>query len=264
MKYKLIALDLDGTLLNDSKVISEFTKSILQKLEEKGVKVIIATGRSYSSLKPVIKELNLENPVICYNGAMIRDGKTDEITYHSQLPVNVARDVIKLSRRDNISLVGYKDGDFCYEKVTPQVISYSGLTGLGGVLVDFDTLDDLLFTKCILIDDHSILLESQKELMAKHREASNIAFSKVTYLEFMDISASKGKALHSVATQYGIKPDEIIAFGDGQNDLEMLEYAGKGIIMKNGFEILKDKFENSEYTNDQDGVAKYMERLLNE
>ncbi|MGL1890464.1 MAG: Cof-type HAD-IIB family hydrolase [Spirochaetaceae bacterium] len=263
MKYKLIALDLDGTLLDSKGSISNFTANILKELELKGVKIVIATGRSYSSLKPKIHILKLEYPVICYNGAMIRDGKTDEIIHDSNLPEDIAKDLIKVSRRDNITLVSYINGDFYYEKETIETQKYAELTGLSGIKVNFDKLKQLSFTKCILIDEHQTLINLEKEFIPKFNKVGYIAFSKPTFLEFMDISASKAKALDSVAKTYGIKQHEIIAFGDGLNDLEMLEYAGKGIVMKNGFQSLKDKFENSDFTNDQDGVAKYMEKLLN-
>lgn len=264
MKYKLVALDLDGTLLNDKSVVSEFTKKTLQKLNNSGIYIIIATGRSYTSLKPIISELGLIHPIICYNGAMIRNGVNDKIIMNSSVPDEVSRALIDISRREHIHFHGFINGEFHYENDSKSSTTYQKLSGLTGVISNFDNYKELSFTKCMFIGDNVKLLTIEKEITSLYEKKSYIAFSKPTFLEIMNFNASKANALSSLATGYGIKRDEIIAFGDGLNDLEMLEFAGKGVVMKNGYESLKSMFEVSEYTNSEDGVAKYLEKLLDE
>ncbi len=264
MKYKLVALDLDGTLLNDKSTVSEFTKKTIKKLNDSGIHIVIATGRSYTSLKPRISELGLIHPIICYNGAMIRNGENDEVIMSSSVPDDVARALIDISRRESIHFHGFINGDFHYEKVSESAKKYQDLSGLTGVISNFDDYEKLSFTKCMFIGANDKLLTIEKEIRHLYDKKSYIAFSKPSFLEIMNFNASKAKALSRLAANYGIKRDEIIAFGDGLNDLDMLEFAGKGIVMKNGYESLKSIFENTDYTNDEDGVAKYIEKLLNE
>jgi Cof subfamily protein (haloacid dehalogenase superfamily) len=264
MKYKLIALDLDGTLFNDSSLVTEYTKSILDRLSAIGIIVVIATGRSYTSLKPKIKQLNLKYPIICYNGAMIVDSTNDGIIMNTAVPDDLSRECINIARRHKIHLHGFINGDFYYENTTKQSKYYQDLSGLEGVLTNFDNLESLSFTKCMFIGDNSELLKIEEEIRVNYEERCYMAFSKPSFLELMDFNASKSKALSKLANDYGIKKEEIIAFGDGLNDLDMLKYAGKGIAMKNGYDSLKIKFENSEFTNNEDGVAKHLEKLLNE
>jgi len=264
MKYKLVALDLDGTLLNDDNYISEYTKSILLKLVKKGIYVVIATGRSYSSVKPKIQDLKLGHPVICYNGAMIRDGHNDEILLETAVPDTISREMIKISRRENIHFQGFINGEFHYEKESESSSFYQELSGLNGQIINFDNLDSLNFTKCMFIGHRDSLVTLEKSLKTDYNDRCYIAFSKPTFLEIMNIKASKAKALEKLATDLNIDIEDIIAFGDGMNDEDMLDFVGKGIIMKNGHESLKLKFENTTYTNNQDGVAKYLEGLLDE
>ncbi len=263
MKYKLVALDLDGTLFNDNSEISEYTKDVLHRVETLGVKIVIATGRSYTSLKPKIHKLKLEHPVICYNGAMIRDGKTDEVIQSSTVNPVVVKELIRVSREKNIYFHVFKNGQFYYEIINEHLTFYQNLSGLDGVKCNFDSFDLSDLSKCMFIGQHNELLTVQNYLNPIFSDQAYIAFSKPYFLEIMDITASKSKALDYLAKGYNISRDEIIAFGDGLNDVDMLRYAGKGVAMKNGFESLFDEFEKSEFTNHQDGVAIYLEKLLN-
>ena len=262
MRYKLIAIDLDGTLLNKDNIITPYTIDIIKKLDRQGVKIVIATGRSYSALRDKIAPLNLNHPVVCYNGAMLRNGGTHEILYNSTIPHDMVADLITISRNKNIPLFGYLDGQFLYEYESEYSELYKGVTGLTGEIVNFDKLKSINFTKAMFIYDHSILEDLQKELKPKYSKELHIAFSKPIFLEVMNITASKSKGLDRVAKMFNIPREDILAFGDGMNDADMLEYAGKGVVMKNGHEELRAKFESTEYGNNEDGVAKYLEGLL--
>lgn len=262
MKYKLVALDLDGTLLDNNHSISPYTGRVLKELDRRGIKVVIATGRSYSSLKPKIHEFKLEHPVICYNGAMIRDGKTDEILFNSTLNEEISGRLIKIARREKIHFHGFCKGDFLHEFKSESSEYYESLSGLKGVITDFNKLDSYNFTKGMFIAENYLLQKIEKEVRELYDGHIYMAFSKPIFLEVMDIEASKARALNRIIKEYGIERSEVIAFGDGLNDKEMLEFAGKGIVMCNGHEDLKKRFENSRYNNDEDGVARYIEGIL--
>ena len=264
MKYKLVALDLDGTLLRNDHSISPFTSKILKKLNRLDIKIVISTGRSYSSLKPVIHKLDLEHPVICYNGGMIRDGRTDEILHETFVPSDITKELIKIARREDLHFQGYLNGDFIHEQDRPEATRYGIATGLTGIIRPFDLTKEINFTKVMYIsDDISHLKRVETELNNTFCDNIYVSFSNPRYLEIMDKGVNKGSALKSLMEGYGFKQDEVIAFGDGLNDREMLEFAGLGVVMTNGESSLKETFPNTQFTNQEDGVAKYLEELLN-
>lgn len=261
MKYKLVAIDLDGTLLRKDHKISEYSKKILKEVDQKGVKVVIATGRSYSSARHKISDLKLDQPVVCYNGAMVRNGRTHEILEHSSLDSRIGQKLIAIARREGIHIHGFHNGEFLYENPSASSRLYSETSGLEGMVVDFNNYKDTSFTKMMFINDHEKLLPIEEEVRKEYGDSIYMAFSKPFFLEVMDSSASKANALQRIIDKIGITRDEVIAFGDGMNDLEMLEFAGRGIVMKNGVDLLKEKFENSIYTNEEDGVARFLEEM---
>lgn len=263
MKYKLIATDLDGTLLNSEHSISSFTAEVLKEIDNRGIKIVIATGRSYTSLKPRVHALGLEHPIICYNGAMIRDGRDDSIIHNSTITEDVAKTLINISRRDGVHLHGFLDGNFHYEQDTVYSDGYRSLSGLEGNCTNLDKLYSREFTKAMFIGEPETLKSIEEEIRPLLGDRCYIAFSKPTFLEIMDISASKSNALKYLIEEYGIDRSEVIAFGDGLNDEDMLHFAGRGVVMKNGYESLKEKFEVTEFSNDEDGVAKVLKGLLN-
>jgi Cof subfamily protein (haloacid dehalogenase superfamily) len=190
MRYKLVALDLDGTLFNSESTITQYTSRVLRALDQKGIKIVIATGRSYSSLKPKIKELKLEHPVVCYNGAMIRNGKNDEILYNSTLPEDIARGLIEIARKENMHLQGFIDGEFHYEQESKHSRFYSQLSGLQGKKVDFDSLINIGFTKAMFISEPENLSRIEGSVRELYSNRAFIEYSKPTFLELMNITAS--------------------------------------------------------------------------
>ncbi len=261
MKYKLIAIDLDGTLLRNDHKISEYSKDILRKLDKSGIHVVIATGRSYSSARHKIADLGLDQPVVCYNGAMVRNGATHEIIEHSTLNSTISKKLIEISRREKIHFHGFHNGDFHHEWKSDSSKLYEDTSGLVGQIVNFDDNIDRRYTKGMFISDHESLVPLEKEISELFSKDVYMAFSKPFFLEVMDSSASKANALGRIIERLGIKQSEVISFGDGLNDTEMLDFAGKAIVMKNGVKLLRDRFENSRLSNEEDGVAKYLEEL---
>lgn len=264
MKYKLIATDLDGTLLNSEHSISPFTEKILKELDSRGVKVVVATGRSYSSLKPRVHALGLEHPIICYNGAMIRDGRDDTIIQHFTLTEEISNQLIDIAREYQLHFHGFLSGEFHYENESVFSRHYQELSGLEGKRINFDDLKSREFTKAMYIGEPESLKPVEERIRPLLSDRCYIAYSKPTFLEIMDKSASKSNALSYLCKQYGIDQSEVLAFGDGLNDEDMLAFAGHGVVMKNGYDSLKEKFEVSEFTNNQDGVARYLQDLLDE
>jgi Cof subfamily protein (haloacid dehalogenase superfamily) len=233
---------------------------VLKQIDKLGIKVIIATGRSYSSASIKIKDLNLDQPVICFNGSMVRNGKTHQIIEHSTLSTRESWELIKISREAGIHFHGFLDEEFLYEIEGEGARIYRDVSGLTGKCIKFDDYTELPLTKGMFVAENSILLELEKKLKAKFGKDLYITLSKPTFLEVMNPSASKANALERLIKSLNIKREEVLAFGDGPNDEELLEFAGRGIVMKNGHQSLKDKYEILNYTNQEDGVAKFLQK----
>lgn len=262
MKYKIAAVDLDGTILNEENQVTEYTKKVLHRLGEAGVKIVIATGRSYSSLKPIQEFLELDNPIVCYNGAMIRDGKTGEPLFSSVVPEDVASVLVDLSRQYGVHFHGFSHEQLYFERESEQSAFYENHSGLKGTLTDFKKQDVMALTKGMFIADNHVLKEIRDILLSRFGSRIYTAFSKPIFLEVMDKEASKARALFRVLNMYNLKREELVAIGDSYNDVEMLNFAGLGVLMKNGTEALKESYINTDFDNNEDGAARFLNQLF--
>lgn len=264
---KIIALDLDGTLLRSDHSISDRTVAIFKKMQALGSIPVISTGRSYEALRVIKDRLGLQTPVICYNGAMICDGRDGSVLHELCLPNDIAREVLQTCRERGVYFQGFWEGQLYYEEKTAISEFYEAHTGLSGRTVNFNDWDTLEFTKILLIGPPDRPAQSWPELDriqmdVKERFGARIymAYSKPMYLEMIHGDSSKGHALKQLGDDMGIPRNEIAAFGDGFNDLEMLEYAGISVAMGNAPEELKKRTTHITSSNDEDGIAEFLEK----
>jgi Cof subfamily protein (haloacid dehalogenase superfamily) len=263
---KIIAVDLDGTLLRSDHTISDHTVKTFRKMENLGCIPVISTGRSYEALSHIKERLGLQSPVICYNGAMICDGRNGKILHEKRLPSDISREVLYTCRDRGIHFQGFSGGQLYYEKKREETDFYEAHTGLRGMTVDFDEWDNLEFTKVLLIgppervsQDWPELLQMQQEVKERFGNRIYTAFSRSMYLEMIHGESSKGHALKQLGEDLGARQSEIMAFGDGFNDLEMLQYAGVSVAMDNAPEGLKEQTTHTTVSNDEDGIAVFLE-----
>lgn len=241
MKYRLIAIDMDDTLLNTNHQVSKENEEALHTLEDMGIKVVFCSGRPTPSL--VKKKNHLKHPeatyLISFNGAAIHqlDGMVE--LFSSGLSVKAAHTIVRTARKYNITAQTYKGTLFYTEKHTPEADEYSRISGLSyeavGKLEDFINEGPL---KILLNGSHETLVKLKKELEPQAMDF-NMVFSKPHYLEFLNPKTHKGSALAILGEKLGIKADEMIAMGDSYNDIEMLEYAGLGIAVANARKEVK-------------------------
>lgn len=262
MKIEAVAIDLDGTLLNSNHEISDFTKKTLFKVREKGIRVYIATGRLYKSLYKYKEELEIDTPVICYNGAMAVDGKTDEKIFEIPLKNTVIYRLIEISREKRVHLNLFSDEKWYAECIGKELEEYEKSSGLKSHLVNFDKIKDLKITKGMYVGENEKLLEINSILEKEFDNKIYRAFSKPYFLEILNENVSKGDTLIKILRKEEIDPKKTVAFGDGFNDLEMLKLVGVGVAMENAPEELKSKVKNITVSNDEDGVAKFLIELL--
>jgi Cof subfamily protein (haloacid dehalogenase superfamily) len=262
-KFRLIAADLDDTLLNDSIEVSIGNREALVKAMDMGVIVTIATGRMFSSALPVAEKLGIRTPIITYQGALIRDPITKETLWQRPVPLKLAQKVLKEGYRAGLHMNVYVGDSLFVDRITPEGTGYAKLAGVDinpvGNLLDFLKQDPL---KILYIADPDVLDRFKRELQDKFGSALYITKSKPQYLEFMHPEATKKHGLEALAQRYGIHREEIMALGDSYNDIDMLEYAGMGVAMGNAPESIKEKADYVSADNNQDGVAKAVEKFI--
>lgn len=259
---KAVALDLDGTLLNSKKEISEENKNILKKLSENGVEILIVTGRPYPITKKIAESLEIPLTVICYNGARVMNLKTDEIIFEKVLEEKQVLKIIEFCRKNKKDLNLFQN-DVWYVEDLESIGTkyYKKNSRLEPTLKSFDTFDSFKMIKSIIIDENNVLEEVEKELREILGNSVYFTYSQDKYLEILNKDVNKGLTLKNVLEEKGIRMSECIAFGDAHNDLEMLELAGVGVAMGNAHEILKNRVQHITDTNDNDGVGKFLKKF---
>ncbi|RKF22182.1 Cof-type HAD-IIB family hydrolase [Alginatibacterium sediminis] len=257
--YKLIASDLDGTLLNPQHRISEATREVVERCREQGDKFVIATGRHYLDVKEIAKNFSFPMYLITSNGAQAHN-KDGEILYSSNLDQAQVSQLLELSKPFKSHRNLYTDDAWFVEEVDSRLETFHTESGFAYQLTSFDTFEHSNVLKLFFVGDHDELMNIEAAAKAVFGESLNIAFSLPHCLEVMNVSANKGIALSKVVESKGLSLQDCIAFGDGFNDKEMLEVAGKGIVMENAHYKLKEALPYLERTksNTEDGVAWYL------
>ncbi len=269
-KPALAAFDLDGTLLTSEHLLTDLTVRAIGKLEAAGVCVVISTGRSYEGMAHYARQLGLKTPIICYNGAMIADGADGRVLHEWLLPDDIAREALAYARQRDIHFQVFRNGELWYEKEREESAYYKASTGLDGRVGRLDEWEVLEPTKALMIlppsrqpAEFPELHEAREYFSNRYGQRLYCALSKPFYLEFINGKGSKGNALSQVADDLGIGADRVAAFGDGFNDLEMLEYAGLSVAMANAPEGVREKCRLvTPLSNDEDGVADFIERYF--
>ncbi len=262
-KYNLIAIDLDDTLLRDDLTVSKENKEAIGKAIELGKKVVISTGRMYKSALPFASELGVTLPLITYQGALIKDSSTSEILWERPMPVYLASEVLAYGYAKGVHINLYYDDTLYVDSITEEAVGYANLARVECQAVgDLRTFLQGDPTKILFIGDPDHLDNMLAECWERFRESLHITKSKQHYLEFMHPQASKGKALEHLGQVYGIQREEMIAVGDSYNDLDMIKYAGLGVVMGNAKEDVKAQADYITLDNESDGVADVIKKFM--
>jgi Cof subfamily protein (haloacid dehalogenase superfamily) len=263
----LIALDLDGTLLKDDKTISLKTKEIIKQAKEQGHIVMIATGRPYRSSEMYYRELDLDTPIVNFNGAFMHHPRNpDWGFYHEPLDVKVAKEIVEACRSfhfHNIIAEVIDDVYFHYhdEKLL-EIFSFGNPKITTGDLASY--LNDSPTSLLIHTEEDQLKIIRQ-HLSEVHAEVIDHRSWAAPWhvVEIIKSGLSKAVGLKKASDFYGIPAERIIAFGDEDNDLEMLEYAGYGIAMGNAIDKVKTIANEVTLSNEEDGVGQYLAEFLN-
>lgn len=274
-KIRLIALDLDGTLLDDNGDIPEENIKVLKEFAQRNVIVALSSGRMTDCVSPTADRIGIDCPLIVYNGAMVRGRKSEnrKVIYHNPLPSRYGDMLINYCLRERFHL-NYYLNDTLYaqrdESLKKYALIYATQTG-----AKFNFLEDLTClkgnapTKLILITDvHNEEAFRRRDyqynyFLKKLGESVNLFKTNPEYLEFLKKGVDKGIGLKKLAEFYEIERESIIAFGDGENDIEMLKAAGIGVALSNAKEKVKRVADQVlPWDNNGAGVAKFLLKYL--
>lgn len=265
MTIRLVAMDLDDTLLCDDYTISERTLAAVRAAQGLGVKITLATGRMPVSARPYAEQLALDVPVINYHGAMIQNALSREIIFRRVIPVNLAEKIIEFLQKKQFYVQIYL-GDQVF---TQELNKYSDLyKSIARVRIEQRDLIKLLkeepegVEKMLVISEEHDLGCLADILGLRYGRMIHITKSKPMFLELTEITVNKGAALANLAELYGVAREEVMAIGDSFNDIEMIEYAGLGVAMGNARSEVQTKADVITGTNQEDGVAQALERYV--
>ncbi|MDQ7093068.1 Cof-type HAD-IIB family hydrolase [Desulfosporosinus sp. PR] len=265
MSIRLVAMDLDDTLLRDDWTISPRVVKAIQKAQAQDVKVTIATGRMPVSTRPYALQLGLDVPVITYHGAMIQQVISGEILFRRVIPSKLAVEIIRdvLSRgfyaqvylKDRVITSRFNELSEKYARISSVVIEEADL-------VSTISQEPEGVEKILLMAEEADLDRLVPVLKQGYGEKVHLTKSKPYFLEMTDTSVNKGVALAALAERLGIAREEVMAIGDSFNDLEMISYAGVGVAMGNARQEIQAQANIVTATNQEDGVAEAIERYV--
>lgn len=261
MKIKAVILDMDGTLLGSNHKPSERTTNFLKSLEDKGVKVIIATGRSFPGAEHVIKKMGLKSEyLICYNGAKIVKYADKSTVYENCLADETVRELIKVADTKKVHINLYQDGNwYVDDEGSKETNFYSEKCGITPVIREHNSFENYEMPKIIYIGENSKIVEVREEIERKLGDKIGASFSSDIFLEVMNKGVNKGNTVKWFLDHLGIDRNECAAFGDAENDLEMLLSVKYGVAMGNANDELKSKLNYSTLSNDEDGIVAFLE-----
>lgn len=264
-KYKMICLDIDGTLVNSEHKITDKTKDVIEQVtKEKNIPVILVSARPPRGIFFLQEELNIVQPIICYSGALIIE-KPSKVLFNVTIPTGCVRKIYDIGKNQGVHISIYKDDIWYAEEMDKWAVQEGEITNFRPQLISYNDLMEKWEgggtgpNKILCMGEPNHIESLNRKLRAENFEL-NIYLSKPTYLEIMPKGASKTSAIEFLRQRYSIEQSEIVAIGDNYNDVDMIKYAGLGIAMGNAPEQVKLQADEVTLSNDEDGVAVAVEK----
>jgi len=258
-----IACDLDRTLIAEDGVLRPRTIAAIGAVRAAGIHVLIATGRMFRSVLPYARAAGIEEPLVCYQGAAVVEPATGEFLLHEPIPLELAREAIAAVQAEGLGLNCYVDDELYVAEITPNARAYADfqhipITEVGDLLAWLERPP----TKLVVVSTSEELDALRPVLGARFGDRLFVAKSLPHFLELASPSISKGSGLAFVAEHLGFTAAETVAFGDGENDRELLEWAGYAVCVENGDDVLKELAAWICPGPEDEGVAQALEAFL--
>jgi Cof subfamily protein (haloacid dehalogenase superfamily) len=265
MKYKMIVVDMDDTLLTDDHKISDENATMLLKAQEMGVYVVLASGRPTSAMIGYAKDLQCDvnnSYMISFNGSTIIDLKEDKVLFEHALTKEQIHSIYDFSKENNTHIITYLDGKIISERHSEYIDIESTITGLELVIVpSFKDAVSTSAVKCLLLEEPNYLKTVEPILKSAMPDLS-VCMSKPFFLEAAPNGVHKGAAVQILAEKLNILASEIIAIGNAGNDLTMVQYAGLGVWVGNVDDDLREFGDVIVASNNNHGVAEVVKRFI--
>ncbi|MDQ4079092.1 MAG: Cof-type HAD-IIB family hydrolase [Chloroflexota bacterium] len=257
----LVATDLDGTLFDHSLQVSRRVERAISAALEEGHVVTLVTGRMYCATLPVAEMLKIDQPLICYQGALVRRG--EEVIAHHTLPLDVAHDAIRFAKEQGVHLNAYVDDRLFVAERTPEAEFYRSLSPNVVIEPVGDLLDFLVAepTKLVFVQSEEETARLLPIATERWGQVAQVVRSHPRFVELTHPGASKGRALLELAASLGIPRERTLAVGDNLNDLTMIQAAGVGVAMGNAAPELKEVADWVAPPISEDGLAVAIERF---
>ena len=268
MDYKMIVLDLDGTLTNREKKITPRTKETLMEAQKRGKIVVLASGRPSQGILHLAKELDMERYggyILAFNGGMIINCRTWETVSSVLLPQNMNHTIVKLAEEHRVNILTYEGDTIITRNKDDQYVELEA--GINQMTVrEIEDMADyaagITVPKFLMVDDGDYLATVEPLVKAALGRDFSVYRSEPFFLEILPKGIDKAQRLEVLLQILGISREEMIACGDGYNDLTMIKYAGLGVAMENGVLPVRKAADYITASNNEDGVALVVEKFL--
>ncbi len=259
---KLVATDIDGTILGKSRVFTDGVRNCIRELESKGIKVVLVTGRMHAAAKKIAEALDMKTPVVSYQGGLIID--TDNtVLYEKLIPEPIVDRILAWAKENNVHINFYSNDTLYSEKDDYEVQRYAGYQNVDYIVKSFDELPHNHVHKLLGIDfDNPNRVTGWVETMTKEFPELHIVKSTPNFCEFSTKEATKYCAVKFLQNYWGFKDDEILTIGDQDNDIELLKAGEISIAMGNASNNLKRYADYITDTVENDGFVKAIEKFV--
>ena len=267
MKYKMIVLDLDGTLTNNKKEITPRTKQALMQAQAAGVHVVLASGRPTYGIVPLAEELKLKDNggyILAFNGGKIIDCTNKKVLFEQKLDEQLVPILFQEAKKAGMEILTYQGEGIAATNKDDEYVQHEAFINKMPVMQYNDFLNQLVYpiNKCLIVGDPTPLHELEIRLAKELEGKMDVYRSADFFLECVPLGIDKARALDRLISSLRISREEVIACGDGYNDLSMIRFAGLGVAMANAAKDIQSEADFVTLSNEEDGVAHVIERFI--
>ena len=267
MNYKVLAFDIDGTLTNSNKEITAPTKEAINKAMEQGVVVALATGRPVPGVREYVKELELKEKggyVLSLNGGIVISCKDNRVISQTVIPMEYYDQICDLAKEYNVTLLTYEGDDVITENPDDQYVQIEARINKIETrkVENIKSYINFSVPKFLMVADGDYLAKVEPEIKEILADKLDVYRSEPFFLEIVPKGINKANALSALLEDVGATREELMAFGDGFNDISMIEYAGMGVAMSNGNDLIKEKADYIAPSNNEDGIVTVLEKFV--
>ena len=267
MKYKMIVLDLDGTLTNNKKEITPRTKQALMQAQAAGVHVVLASGRPTYGIVPLAEELKLKENggfILAFNGGKIIDCTNNEVLFEQKLDEQLVPILFQEAQKAGMEILTYQGEGIAATNKDDEYVQHEAFINKMPVMQYDDFLNQLVYpiNKCLIVGDPTPLHELEIRLAKELEGKMDVYRSADFFLECVPLGIDKARSLDRLISSLRISREEVIACGDGYNDLSMIRFAGLGVAMANAAKDIQSEADFVTLSNEEDGVAHVIEHFI--